>query len=207
MDKLVGKLMAKLDRLHLPEKTLVIFTGDNGTARFGVIAATVNGRRISGMKATMLKGGSRVPLVGRARRQNGALTHQPTQDRFLHVEPVLGLIEDGLRVGLEGGFVDLLAAIGWQAMHHERARPGEPDHGGVDLVSAQLAEAIRRLLFATHRDPNICVEQVSARGGRLDIFGEHDVSTRPLHQVGCRLKGFRRADAQFKPGFAGSKYE
>jgi len=63
MDKLVGKLMAKLDRLHLPEKTLVMFTGDNGTARFGVIAATVNGRRISGMKATMLKGGSRVPLV------------------------------------------------------------------------------------------------------------------------------------------------
>lgn len=63
MDKLVGKLMAELDRLHLREKTLVLFTGDNGTARFGVNAATVNGRRISGMKATMLEGGSRVPLL------------------------------------------------------------------------------------------------------------------------------------------------
>jgi len=30
LDKLVGKLMAELDRLHLREKTLVIFTGDNG---------------------------------------------------------------------------------------------------------------------------------------------------------------------------------
>jgi arylsulfatase A len=63
MDKLVGKLMAELDRLHLREKTLVLFAGDNGTARFGVQMATVNGRSISGQKATMLEGGSRVPLV------------------------------------------------------------------------------------------------------------------------------------------------
>ncbi len=63
MDKLVGKLVAELDRLHLREKTLILFTGDNGTARFGVAASTVNGQPISGMKATMLEGGSRVPLV------------------------------------------------------------------------------------------------------------------------------------------------
>jgi len=63
MDKLVGKLVAELDRLHLREKTVVLFTGDNGTARFGVEAATVNGKPISGMKGTMLEGGSRVPLI------------------------------------------------------------------------------------------------------------------------------------------------
>ena len=63
MDKLVGKLMAELDRLHLREKTLVIFTGDNGTARFGQGTATVEGRKVIGMKASMLEGGSRVPLV------------------------------------------------------------------------------------------------------------------------------------------------
>lgn len=63
MDKLVGRLMADLDRLGLREKTVVIFTGDNGTARFGVKLATVNGKSISGMKGTMLEGGSRVPFV------------------------------------------------------------------------------------------------------------------------------------------------
>jgi arylsulfatase A len=62
MDKLVGKLMSELDKLRLREKTLVVFTGDNGTARFGVRTATVNGKSISGQKATMLEGGSRVPL-------------------------------------------------------------------------------------------------------------------------------------------------
>jgi arylsulfatase A len=63
MDKLVGKLMAELDKHHLREKTLVIFTGDNGTARFGVKLATVFGKPISGQKGSVLEGGSRVPLA------------------------------------------------------------------------------------------------------------------------------------------------
>jgi arylsulfatase A len=63
MDKLVGKLVDELDRQHVREKTVVIFVGDNGTARFGVEKATVDGKAISGQKGTMLEGGSRVPMV------------------------------------------------------------------------------------------------------------------------------------------------
>ncbi len=51
MDKLVGRLMAELDRMPLREKTLVVFTGDNGTASMGMEAgSTVDGRPISGQK-------------------------------------------------------------------------------------------------------------------------------------------------------------
>ena len=63
MDKLVGRLVADLDRMKLREKTVILFTGDNGTAHFGAGTATVDGRQVSGMKATMLEGGSRVPLI------------------------------------------------------------------------------------------------------------------------------------------------
>ena len=63
MDKLVGQLMAELDRLQLRENTLVIFVGDNGTAPNHVNLATVDGKAISGKKGTMLEGGSRVPLI------------------------------------------------------------------------------------------------------------------------------------------------
>jgi arylsulfatase A len=63
MDKLVGKLMDELDKNKLTEKTVVIFLGDNGTATFGVKAATVDGKAISGQKNTMLEGGARVPML------------------------------------------------------------------------------------------------------------------------------------------------
>ena len=60
MDKLIGKLVAELDRLNLREKTVIVFSGDNGTAGGG---ATIGGRRINGRKGSMLEGGARVPLV------------------------------------------------------------------------------------------------------------------------------------------------
>jgi arylsulfatase A len=59
MDKLLGKLVEELDRLKLREKTLIVFTGDNGCVRGG----TLNGRAIDGAKGSMKEGGSRVPLV------------------------------------------------------------------------------------------------------------------------------------------------
>jgi arylsulfatase A len=63
MDKLVGKLMTELDRLHLRGKTLVLFTGDNGTSGGYSKMATVNGKPLSGHKLKLLEGGSRVPLI------------------------------------------------------------------------------------------------------------------------------------------------
>lgn len=61
VDKQVGALMAELEKLGLREKTLVIFSGDNGTAHF--YPSTVNGRALNGCKASMLEGGSRVPFI------------------------------------------------------------------------------------------------------------------------------------------------
>jgi arylsulfatase A len=63
MDKLVGKLMAELDRLKLREKTLVVFFGDNGTTNGRADRATIGGRPLAGAKGSMLDGGGRVPLI------------------------------------------------------------------------------------------------------------------------------------------------
>ena len=63
LDKQVGQLVAELDKLGLREKTLIVFTGDNGTARFGADRSLINGRKINGQKGSMLEGGSRVPLI------------------------------------------------------------------------------------------------------------------------------------------------
>jgi arylsulfatase A len=61
MDKQLGALMAELERLGLRQNTLVIFSGDNGTA--AGYPSPVHGRTINGCKGSMLEGGARVPLI------------------------------------------------------------------------------------------------------------------------------------------------
>lgn len=61
MDKIVGKITSKLDRLGLRENTLVLFTGDNGTDE--PVVSMMNGRKVAGAKGSMTDAGTRVPLV------------------------------------------------------------------------------------------------------------------------------------------------
>jgi arylsulfatase A len=61
MDKQVGLVVKELERLKLLDKTLIVFSGDNGTvAKF---ACPIGGKTINGHKSQMLEGGSRVPLI------------------------------------------------------------------------------------------------------------------------------------------------
>ncbi len=60
-DKMVGKLIAKLDELGLRENTLVLFTGDNGSPR--KVISQLDGRDVKGGKGTTTNAGTHVPLV------------------------------------------------------------------------------------------------------------------------------------------------
>ncbi len=60
-DKMVGKVVAKLDELGIRENTLLIFTGDNGTAKG--ITSMMNGKPVHGGKGMMTNAGTHAPLI------------------------------------------------------------------------------------------------------------------------------------------------
>jgi len=61
MDKMVGKLVEKLEELGLRENTVVFFMGDNGTDK--PIVSEIKGQKIAGGKGMMTDAGTHVPLV------------------------------------------------------------------------------------------------------------------------------------------------
>jgi arylsulfatase A len=60
-DKIIGKIVAKLEELDLAEQTLIIFTGDNGT-HFSIHTRTRDGV-IQGAKGNTIDAGIHVPLI------------------------------------------------------------------------------------------------------------------------------------------------
>jgi arylsulfatase A len=62
MDKIVGRIVRKLDDLGLRESTLVLFSGDNGTPR-GITSQMADGSFIDGGKGSTIDAGTHVALV------------------------------------------------------------------------------------------------------------------------------------------------
>lgn len=61
MDKLLGKLVGRLDALGLRQRTLVLFLGDNGAG--GGITSQMGEVAVAGGKGSMTDNGTRVPLI------------------------------------------------------------------------------------------------------------------------------------------------
>ena len=61
MDKMIGRLTAKLDELGLRENTLILFIGDNGTGKG--ITSRMGDRVVLGGKGTTTSAGMHVPFI------------------------------------------------------------------------------------------------------------------------------------------------
>ena len=87
LDRNVARLLDKLDRLGIAERTVVILTSDNGgyINRHRGMRVTNNAPLRSG-KGSLYEGGIRVPLIIRwpGRAANGRVCRQPTLSTDLH---------------------------------------------------------------------------------------------------------------------------
>jgi arylsulfatase A-like enzyme len=136
MDDAVGSLLDALDRLGLAERTVVVFTADNG----GNMYNEVDGERptsnapLRGGKATLFEGGTRVPCVvawpglAPAGSRSAAIIqsedYYPTLLEGLGLAPAPGQRFDGVSIlpALKGGALAREAVF--QYFPHD---PGVPD--------------------------------------------------------------------------------
>ncbi len=63
MDKIVGKIVSKIEELGLSDNTIIIFTGDNGTDQ--PIVSMLSGAKYPGGKGSTKDNGTHVPLMVR----------------------------------------------------------------------------------------------------------------------------------------------
>ncbi len=76
VDKIVGKIKSRVEQLGMANKTVILFTGDNGTDK-PIVTRMKDGSTIAGNKGSMKDGGTRVPLIAYAPGiiSKGIVTH------------------------------------------------------------------------------------------------------------------------------------
>ncbi|MEQ1853957.1 MAG: sulfatase-like hydrolase/transferase, partial [Chthoniobacteraceae bacterium] len=174
MDDAIGTLLDTLDRLKIADRTIIIFTSDNGGNMYNEIDGTTptSNAPLRGGKATMFEGGTRVPgviawpgVTAPGSRSDTIIQSEdyfPTLLEGLPLKPAEGTGFDGVSIlpALKGGTLARDAVF--QYFPHD---PGVPDwlppavsvhrgewklirifHGGED-------GAHRHLLFNLRDDP------------------------------------------------------
>ncbi|HOX02510.1 MAG TPA: sulfatase [Candidatus Paceibacterota bacterium] len=135
MDDAVGTLLDALDRFHLADKTIIIFTSDNGGNMYNEIDGTTptSNAPLRGGKATVFEGGTRVPCViawpgvtkagARSEAMIQSEDYYPTLLAGLGLQPAPGQRFDGLSIlpALKGG--DLPERALFQYFPHNPAVP------------------------------------------------------------------------------------
>jgi arylsulfatase A len=194
MDKLVGQLVAELERLKLREKTLLVFMGDNGTAGGPSRFAKIGGRAIFGSKGSMQEGGALVPLIANwpgvvpAGKVTGELIDSsdllPTFAELAGAKLPAGVTMDGrsFAAQLQGGqgksrdwaFVQL--ARNWYV--REAGFKLTQDGELFDMADAPFAETLvpkdsqDPAAVAARKRLQLALQQLNPAGGIVDQGGE-----------------------------------
>ena len=166
MDEAVGRVLKRLDEVKLTEKTLVIFTSDNGGLANGngqIIAPTNNGPLRDG-KSQLYEGGIRVPLIvkwpGVTKPGSTSEAIVSSIDLFPTIMDACGVKSDAkvdglnLSPALKGGAVPQRDAIYWHFPHYNGnagAKPGAVIRSG-DWKLIEFYETGRRELFNIAKD-------------------------------------------------------
>ncbi len=196
LDDHVGRVLAALDNAGLADRTLVVFTSDNGTThpgqndpRFhigGVDAAFFNStRELRGYKGSVYEGGIRVPMIARlpGRIAAGAVSHVPGYfaDWFPTLAEATGLEAPS---GMDG--VSL-----WPVLTGRLAAPAArppmvwvfPEYGGQVAVRVGDLKAVRQRLSTPQPGPWEVYDLAADAGETRDLASTRGDVIRQVEDV------------------------
>ena len=111
-DKLMGRILDKLDQSGLRENTLVIFYSDNGTHQS--ILSEAGGKPVRGGKGLPIDAGTRVPMFV---DWQGAISPNQVIDQMVDANDFIPTIFDAIGRVASGGFFDrwpkFFASVNW----------------------------------------------------------------------------------------------
>lgn len=165
LDRAVGAVRAKLRQLKLDDRTLIVFTNDNGGDRIGLDAKNAP---LRGTKGTLLEGGVRVPLIVRYPGRRAAGTRREDPVSLLDIMPtalaVAGLAAPG---NLDG-----------RSLAIEPASPNRTLYWRYDSMAA-VREGQWKLLRYPDRPPEL-YDLTADIGERADRAGDEPGVVRRL---------------------------
>jgi arylsulfatase A len=190
MDRIVGRLLAKLEELGLEENTLVIFTGDNGTSRN--LVSRLGDFRLQGGKRTMNEAGTRVPFIA---RWHGRIP-LGSRDSFLSLMDVLPTVASMAGIPIEHE-VD-----GMDLSHNLMGKPGKDRQYFMMAFEGGLY-FVRDKHFRLHEDGrfyDVPVANVEARYGMqtLDDVSLHADARTRLQQRLDQFMRIRQTDSSYQ---------
>lgn len=198
VDKHVGQIMQLVNELGLDDKTLILFTSDNGPTfqRLGGADSDFfnSSRQLRGRKGSVYEGGIRVPLVARwpGNIQSGEVTDHlsafwdflPTFSELAGADAPEGI--DGISM------LPTLTGQGEQSVH-ESLYWEFPSYGGQQALRYGKWKAVRQRMFRTEGE-------VQLYDLSVDIGENHDVATRHpdlVKRIGDRMAASRVPNTLF----------
>lgn len=189
MDAIVGRLLSKLKELGLEENTLVIFTGDNGTA--GYLVSRLGDFRLRGGKRTMNEAGTRVPFIARwpGRIPSGR------RDSFISLMDVLPTLASMAGIPIEHE-VD-----GMDLSHNLLSKPGK-DRETFAMAFEGGVYFVRDERFRLHEDGRFYDVSVSSNQTRYNMnvvsdVGPHAFARRRLQQLLDEFMAIKQTDRSY----------
>lgn len=178
LDSSVGRVMELLQELDLEERTLVLFTSDNGATHLNPqvdVEFFKSSGLLRGLKGSVYEGGLRVPLIARWKGQVPAGVTSSHLSAFEDYMPTLAAIAGvELATGTDGvSFLPTLLGDTKSQEQHEYLFWDFPGYGGQIAVRRGRWKAVRRGLKKNANAPLELYDLENDPGESVDVAVDH----------------------------------